>query len=365
MEDYLHVYDSADNPDQRKGSGEGDMYMVPLKPHQENQYEQPQVSVLSLSKMEVPANECISQHQNDQHQVIKRKKKASWFIVISVLITVCAMVALIALAIGVLSFNAARQDRSSRPQFGTGPVSGAISEESINYTNLVNEISALNILVGQLYSDTQRNISQLFSVIRVSNGSSTFVNLSQQLMMVQNEVSLVNERQSGLSSDISAAQHNIASVSRQISTARGDITSVSSTMNQQIRSIIGMDIRSISSTMSEGFQSLISTNIQPVSSRINSQIIRSVSSLNTRINSVSSSLNTRIRSTSSVLGSRITSSVNRLSTVVSRLSNPYQNCYQVNRSCQIDDSLMNNNKRLYCSTPALAVDRTVCMSLYL
>ena len=70
--------------------------MVPLKPRQEekSEYEQPQVSVLSLPKMKLPDSvyeSTTTQHQNNDRaelnegiqprcEDIKKKKKPVWFI---------------------------------------------------------------------------------------------------------------------------------------------------------------------------------------------------------------------------------------------------------------------------------------------
>ena len=137
MEDYLHVYDSAGNPDQKskdnlKSSPDGKKYMVPLKPRQEkkSEYEQPQVSVLSLPKMKLPESvyeSTTTQHQNNDrtelNEGIQKKKKPVWFIAICVFTTVFAVVTLVALAIGALSYNSIQQ----------GSISGTISEELLNY----------------------------------------------------------------------------------------------------------------------------------------------------------------------------------------------------------------------------------------
>ena len=199
MEDYLHVYDNPTQ--QRKGdqkdSCDGEMYLVPLKSHQEkkNEYEQPQISALSLPKMRPPGPvyECTTNpHQNDhteindsgsgareiQHEVLKMKKKSVWFITICVLMTVFGVLSLIALAIGALSYTATQSSGSSSAQIGTGPMLDAVSGELLNNTYLLNEIRTLNILVSQLNLETQRNISQLSSQLSdsfsLTNGNSSF-----------------------------------------------------------------------------------------------------------------------------------------------------------------------------------------------
>ena len=248
METYLHVYDRVSNSNKKsneilKSGHDSKMYMVPLKSLQEeeeekSEYEQPQVSVLSLPKMTLPVYESTTaQHQNDQteREIAKKKKNPLWFITICVLITVFAVVTLVALAIGALSFNSARQDGTSSTQLGDGAMSGTISEESLNYTHLMNEISALNAFVGQLNSDTHRNFSQLIGQLNsfsLITSNSSLQQFSQQLMVVQNDISSVNEGQRNLQSDVRVAQTSIASVNRQLSTARGDITSVKNKISQ-------------------------------------------------------------------------------------------------------------------------------------
>lgn len=181
-EDYLHVYDYPDQ--QRKGyqkdgcDSEGEMCLVPLKSHQEkkNEYEKPQISALSLPKMRPPMYEtqcAINPHQNDPTEIndpgargiqcepSKTKKKPVWLITACVLMTVFAVLSLIALAIGALSYTATQSNGSSSVQGGTGAMSSAFSGESLNNTYLLNEIRTLNILIAQLNLETQRNISQL------------------------------------------------------------------------------------------------------------------------------------------------------------------------------------------------------------
>ena len=91
---------------------------------------------LSLPKVKVPgpAYECTTtQHQNDntelneniQCEVIKKKKKPLWSIVICFFLTVFTVVTLIALAIGALGYNSAQHNRSSNAQFGTETMTGA------------------------------------------------------------------------------------------------------------------------------------------------------------------------------------------------------------------------------------------------
>ena len=312
MED--SAYPDQKRKDNRKGSYEN-IYMVPLKSHQEdkNQYEQPQVSVLSLTKMKVPVYESTTtQHQSEhtelneeiRHEANKKKKKSMWYIVICVIITIFAVVTLIALAISALSYSSAQQDESyNTQQFGTEPMSGAVSEESLiqNYTHLMKEISALNALVGQLNSNTQRNISQLY--------------------YFNNQFSF--------------------------------------SLNSTMRSIISTDIRSVSS-LSQSFQSLISTNIPSVSD----QISMSAASLYTQFHSVSTSLNGDISRISGSLNQQINSAnitlftkINRLSTsVTNRLNHPYQTCNDYSRICLISGS---NNRRLSCTTLTLPINRLV------
>ena len=156
-------------------------------------------------------NEMITLNLIKEFRVICYQEEKE-YIIICVLVTVFAVVALVALAIGVLSYNTVQQDESSSMQLGTGPMPAAISEESLNYTHLMNEISALNAFVGQLNFDTKRNFSQLVDQFNfaLTNGmhNSSFPQFSNQLMMIQNDISSVNKRQSDLSSDISAAQIN-------------------------------------------------------------------------------------------------------------------------------------------------------------
>ena len=68
------------------------------------------------------------------------------------LLTVLAVITFTALAISVLGFR-----ESSNTQLATD----ALAETQLNYTYLIEEISALKSLLVQLNSDTQRNISQL------------------------------------------------------------------------------------------------------------------------------------------------------------------------------------------------------------
>ena len=382
MEDYLHVYDNPEQ--QRKGYqkdscvSEGEMYLAPLKSHQEkkNEYEKPQISALSLPKMRPPVYECaINPHQNDptdpgargiQRELSKTKKKPVWLITACVLMTVFAVLSLIALAIGALSYTATQSNGSSSAQIGTGPMSGAVSGESLNNTYLLNEIRTLNILIGQLNLETQRNISQLSS------------QLSDSFSLTNDNISSMNVIQSNLMSDISTAQTSIGSVNRQLSIAKGDIVLVKHTVTQKISSLINTNIRSVGRSVS----SLISTNIPSVSN----QFGNSANSLNARINSVSDSLSADIYTASTSLTKKILSTSNslhqrivatnvalnaRISTESVRLSmvsasvtnwlrNPYQNCHEDKRSCQINQ-LTDYGRRLFCSTRTLVVNITVSL----
>ena len=157
-----------------------------------------------------------NQHEHnvhDQHRVIEKKKKPSWLITICILMTILAVITLVALAISALGFNTARQNRGFNSQ------SDDISEEFI-ISHLMDKVSTLNALIAQLNSDTQKNISQLMEHFTISliNGSNMFEQLSQQQVVVYNDINLLNERQSGLQSDINAGQMNIvsAAVSQQL-----------------------------------------------------------------------------------------------------------------------------------------------------
>ena len=78
MDDYLHVYNSADNlGDDQKGNYDCKMNMVPLKPLQEekSEYEQSQVmiSVLFLPKMNSPMYESTTDQQQNDHTELNKE----------------------------------------------------------------------------------------------------------------------------------------------------------------------------------------------------------------------------------------------------------------------------------------------------
>ena len=121
-------------------------------------------------------------------------------------LSVFAVVTLVVLAIGALNYDSAQQGRHSNSQFGVEPTSRAISEESLNNTYLLNEISALSVLVGQLNSDTHRNFSHLRNTV------SSFISTDIR------SLSSVNQ---GLQSLISI---NPSSVSNQISRSASSLS---------------------------------------------------------------------------------------------------------------------------------------------
>ena len=228
------MYDSAGNPDQerkgdQKGSYDSEMYMVPLKSHQEekNQYEQPQVSALSLPKMKLPTYEGTTISENDHIELkegIQREvKKPVWFITMCVFITVFAVITIVALSIGALSLNTAQHDRSSSVQFGTGSALSEseelidiLNELSSNYTHLLDEISALNNLLVQLHSDTQRNNSQLIN--QFANQHQVITSISHSLTSVVGIVRTVSTSVNGLANSAYRVSNSVSQLSTSVST---------------------------------------------------------------------------------------------------------------------------------------------------
>ena len=258
-------------------------YTVPSGRQREQvyEYELPQIidNTLSSKKHAQAGEQCVFQSAGVQDKLVKDggNLKKKWFITLAILVTVFAVFTLIALAIGALSLNTVQQNEGSKSQFATGPC--AISEESLNCTNLLSEIRTLNTLFNQLNSDTRRNFSQLLNLVRLLDGSDSALQFSNQLMMIQNDISSVNLRQNGLRSDISAALTNIVSVSRQLSTARGDITSVNSRVSRDISSLLSTNIIPVSSSMRQHINTAQQSS-SAISGTLSSQV-RSVSTLNT------------------------------------------------------------------------------------
>lgn len=97
----------------------------------------------------------------------------------------------------------------------------------------------------------------------------------------------------------------------------------------------------------------LSTDIYTVSTSLTKKILSTSNSLRQRIVATNAALNARI-STESVRLNMVSASVTNW------LRNPYQNCHEDKRSCQINQ-LINYDRRLFCSTDTLAVNITVSL----
>ena len=125
---------------ERRGGNDGKMYMVPntARLDEENQYEELQIGT-APSKKQSASQQCTSLGADlgvrTKDKVIEKKRGC---IAICMLITVLAVITFTALAVGALSLKG-----SSKAQLAVD----ALTEESVNYTYLMDEISALKSLL--------------------------------------------------------------------------------------------------------------------------------------------------------------------------------------------------------------------------
>ena len=167
----------------KRGTSDNKMYMVPnaAQLDEENEYEELQISTAPISKKQSANKQRNHACQSADVGADDRVKKKRWCIVICMLITVFAVITLIALAVGALSLK------------GNFDVPTEESD-SVNYTYIMDEISALKNLLVQLNTDTQRNISQLDDQL-----SSSASSLSTSVRGLSSSASLASSSVSQLS----------------------------------------------------------------------------------------------------------------------------------------------------------------------
>ena len=230
--------------------------------------------------------------------IIQKKTKKKSLIILSFIMALILILTLAAISLGAFGV----QEILSKPI--SSPLA-AKSEEQANYTFLLQEISMLNDQLSQLAADVKWNISQIMNQVmtaQLTSGNAT--QFTRQLMILQSGLRSVNDT-------LYRTQNDLISANNRITTTESDITLI----NNQLSSAQA-DIRSVSTNQST----------------LNEQI---------------GSLQTRF--------TRLDTSVNSIN---SWRNNPYQNCIQEVSSCAINE-LINDNRRLHCSTPSLDINRTV------
>ena len=266
----------------------------------------------------------------------KKRNKKTWFVTIGMLITVLIILTVIAIALAALGYQKVEGTQTSAQQAASG-----------NNTEIQREINELRTQLQQLRSYVMENIT-LYS-------NTTLI--SDKLLSLQGDFASVNETLYAVNSDIRSLDSHLQSDSTENSI-------VSSRVNH-----LSLSINSVGATQSSQISALqtvsssLYRSISSVSSRFSSSLSRSISS----VSRFSSSLSGSISLASSSLSRSISSVSRRFSSVsrtqsseirVLQTSNPYQNCIQETRNCTIN-VLTSSNKRLYCNTGSLSVNRTV------
>ena len=205
----------------------------------------------------------------------------------------------------------------------------------------------------------------LLGVFGLFNQEKTLT-VSDQL---RTDLKMFNESLLGANSDvmslinlINAAKTDISSINSQLNTAESNIRSMSSTYSSQI-SVLQSQLSNANSVATSARNELshmsasVSSAQSSQSAKIHS-LQTSASRLLTSMRSLSSTQISRLSASIRTVSSTQRSQVQVLETVRTHVNNPYRNCHQETRSCQIT-LITNDDKRLYCSTPSLRINQTV------
>ena len=256
--------------EQRIRNCDSKVYMVPNAAmfDDESQYEELQISthppVASKRKPIVPTKQHASQsvdsvtRQNTitstggNNNKIKgtQKRRGSRCAVVSVLLTMLAVIIIVALAIGALGFRG-----SSRAQLALD----VLEEDTLNHTSyLLDEIRALNNQLAQLHADAQSNISHLLkSVSQLSRSASQVSTSVRQLSTSASQqstsayqASTSVSRLSTSARSLSISVYSVSSSASRLSTSGYSLSSSVSRHRYSSHYSISTSVRQLSTSVS-------------------------------------------------------------------------------------------------------------------
>ena len=256
----------ARNEHVQRGYTDSKMYMVPnaAQYDEDNEYEELQISTDPSKKQlasEQGKHASKSTNTGADYRVKDIIEKKRGCIVVCILLTVFAVIILIALAVGALSLRGSSK-----------------ADASLN--RLHDEMRSLNSQFVQLHSDAQRNISQLMSQLsRLSITHSLSINrLSNSAYQVSISVSRVSTSVSRLSNSAYSLSTSGYSVSSSASRMSTSISRLSTSLSSSVSRL------SYSSVYS------LSTSVRRLSTSVSQLSYTSVRQLSTSVSIVSASV---------------------------------------------------------------------------
>ena len=225
------------------------VYMVPNPDtlDKDNEYAALQTNTLE-SKKQSPSEQYTNQNTvtvadgvREDNKCIGRKKGC---IVICILMTVVAVITLVALAIGALSLR------------GTSDAQMASAQASQEYTHLMEEISTLKSFINQLNLETQLNISQLDDKLS-SSGYSFSISASRLSTSAFSASSSIRRLSTSVSTASSSAYRLSSSASR-LSTSLFTVSSRASRNSYSVSWMSYYSVYTLSTSVSRLSTSLAS-----------------------------------------------------------------------------------------------------------
>ena len=294
--------------------------------------------------------------------------------------TVCCVFFIVSLAAVILATSTSWQNATENQSVSLGPQAqvgqGNVNKELINnfshelqmlYDTLnasIKELYALRSELKQLTTQTQYNFSDVLAELgamgdnisshigqlqyeltkaqsNITSVANQVISLQSQLQSTQNGIVSVEDRatnlglvQNGLQnqfnmtqSDVTLASHQITSLQNQLHTIQGNVGSV----NRSVTNLQGQ----LSTTQTN----VTTLNIQVGNLQYQLSATQTdLASVSSRVTGLQTSVNNHLSSPGPV--------------------NLYQNCHQDTTSCSIS-SLINDNRRLLCTTSSLEANITV------